>query len=51
MQDARLDLVAARWIDKTVSPCTIPRRISPIEQYAGMNSLKEQLIGVKDNGE
>src|SRR6202035_6139669 len=41
-QDSPLDWVAARWIDKMVSSCTIPRRVSHIEQYAGVNSSKER---------
>jgi hypothetical protein len=45
MQDSRPDWVIARWIDKMVSSCTIPRRI---EQYAGMK-LKERRSEVTAN--
>ena len=48
-QDSPLDWVAARWIDKMVSSCTIPRRVSHIEQYAGMNSSKERRSEVTAN--
>jgi hypothetical protein len=45
MHNARLDWVAARWIDKMVSSCTIPRRISLIEPFRSY--LYKVLISAK----